>query len=270
MSKWARAENNIVVETTDIDPTGRFTPELVAQFIECPEEVEQGWQYLNGIFSERVMQYVIRNSTYLYDYYQSGDIVVTEQPASPNTYTFYKWATTSAIAGKRSYTITTNFVTGDALSLCGVTLTLGTDVIGTDIATTATNLQIVLSANTTINALYTVTVSGSIFTLTEITAGGGNTPSEATTTGTGVITNSTATTSTTSTTGWKIDLATSLDALNSSYSAPKLEIHKQHSGVILANWLTSDQILIAEDALKIAYKTLHDDLKSKQEALANG
>lgn len=214
--------------------------------------------------------YVIRNGMYLYDYYQDGDTLVTERPTPPNTYTSYEWGTIHAIAGKRSYEVTTNFIAGDTLSLCGVTLTLGTDIIGTDSETTTTNLKTILSTNTIINALYTVTVSGATLTLTEIVAGGGNTPSESTTTGTGIITNSTAITSTPQTTGWKIDLATSLDALNSSYATAKAEIHKQHSGVILANWLTTEQITTAEANLKTVYKNLHDDLITKQEALKNG
>jgi hypothetical protein len=267
---WARVVDGIVVETTDIDPTGRFVQEFVDQFKECSDEVEQGWQYINGVFSIRTQSYLIRNGVYTYDYYQIGDTVVTERPTSPNTYTSYEWGTIPAIAGKRSYTITTNFVAGDTLTLCGVTLTLGTDVIGQDTATTATNLQTVLSANTTINALYAVTVADTTITLTEIIAGGGNTPSEATTTGSGVITSGTAITSTAETTGWKIDLANSLDTLNTSYSPAKSEIHKQHSGVILAIWLTSEQITTAENSLKIEYKTIHDELILKQEALKNG
>jgi hypothetical protein len=264
----------VILNSSDQDPLGNWNiPSGCTELV--PPDTKTGYDiyFVDGAWAYvaiAVKQYIIRNGIYMYDYYQTGDIVVTEQPTPPNTYTFYKWATTPAISGKRDYPITTNFVVGDTLSLCGITLTLGTDVIGTDSASTAINLKTVLSANTTINALYNVTVSGSTFTLTEIIAGGGNTPSEATTIGTGVITNGTAVTSTASTTGWKIDLATSLDALNSSYSAPKLEIHKQHSGVILANWLTPDQISIAEEALKIAYKTLHDELKLKQEGLKNG
>ncbi len=41
--KWARIENGRVAEVTDIDPAGRFTAEIVAQFRSCSDEVEQGW-----------------------------------------------------------------------------------------------------------------------------------------------------------------------------------------------------------------------------------
>ena len=43
MTKWARIENNTVMEITNIDPEGRFHPALI--WAECPEEVEQHWTY---------------------------------------------------------------------------------------------------------------------------------------------------------------------------------------------------------------------------------
>lgn len=49
--KWARVDNGIVMEITDIDPEGRFTQEIVDQFRECPEEVEQGWTYIDGVWN---------------------------------------------------------------------------------------------------------------------------------------------------------------------------------------------------------------------------
>jgi hypothetical protein len=41
--KWALIVEGIVIETTDIDPDGRFVPELV--WVECPEDVDQKWLY---------------------------------------------------------------------------------------------------------------------------------------------------------------------------------------------------------------------------------
>lgn len=38
---WARIENGAVVETTDVDPTERFHPDLIWR--ECPEDVRSGW-----------------------------------------------------------------------------------------------------------------------------------------------------------------------------------------------------------------------------------
>lgn len=116
-----------------------------------------------------------------------------------------KWTNSTgaaAVAGARSYTITTNFVADDTITIGGVTFTAKASGatgaqfnVGADAATSAANLQTVLAANTTVNATYTATVSGAVITLTETTAGGGNTPAAATTTGTGVVSSGTATTS---------------------------------------------------------------------------
>lgn len=48
MSKWARIENNRVMETTDVDPSGRFHPSLV--WVQCSDEVESGFIYVNNVF----------------------------------------------------------------------------------------------------------------------------------------------------------------------------------------------------------------------------
>ncbi len=47
---WARVENGRVVELTDIDPAGRFTPEIVSQFMQCPAGVQQGWLVVGESF----------------------------------------------------------------------------------------------------------------------------------------------------------------------------------------------------------------------------
>lgn len=47
--KWARIENETVMEITDIDPAGRFHESLI--WVQCPVEVEQRWTYANGTFS---------------------------------------------------------------------------------------------------------------------------------------------------------------------------------------------------------------------------
>lgn len=52
MPKYARVENNIVQEIIDFDPVGRFTQEIVDQFIECDELTKQGHRYNNGVFEE--------------------------------------------------------------------------------------------------------------------------------------------------------------------------------------------------------------------------
>ena len=45
---WARLENNLVMELTDIDPEGRFHPSLV--WVECPADTQQGDLYIDGKF----------------------------------------------------------------------------------------------------------------------------------------------------------------------------------------------------------------------------
>lgn len=47
--KWARIENDLVVETTEINPEGRFHASLI--WVQCPVEVEQRWAYVDGNFS---------------------------------------------------------------------------------------------------------------------------------------------------------------------------------------------------------------------------
>lgn len=46
---WARIEDGVVRELTDVDPAGRFHPDLV--WVECGEEVCQGCLYQGGKFS---------------------------------------------------------------------------------------------------------------------------------------------------------------------------------------------------------------------------
>lgn len=54
MTKYARIVDNKIWETF-VPHSGAtieecFTPELVAQFISCPDEVDQTWSYVNGEF----------------------------------------------------------------------------------------------------------------------------------------------------------------------------------------------------------------------------
>jgi hypothetical protein len=103
---------------------------------------------------------------------------------------------TISVAGENTYTVTTNAAAEDTVTFDGVTLTAGTDfVVGETINATATNIAAALAANSTINAVYSVTVNEAVITVTEKTPAGGNTPGAMTTTGTIVITAGTATTS---------------------------------------------------------------------------
>ncbi|WP_256658460.1 phage tail assembly chaperone [Pseudomonas sp. p106] len=49
---WALVQEGIVIETTDVDPEGRYHPDL--QWRACSEQVKPGWLYVHAAFSERV------------------------------------------------------------------------------------------------------------------------------------------------------------------------------------------------------------------------
>ena len=111
-------------------------------------------------------------------------------------------APTTAVAGARTYTVGTNAVANDTMTIDGVTFTATSSTtnatsfaVGASIADTITNIQTAIEANSMLSAKYTVTKTTTTFTLTETVAGGGNTPATATYTGTLVITSGTATTS---------------------------------------------------------------------------
>lgn len=106
------------------------------------------------------------------------------------------------VAGAKTFTITTNAVADDTVTIGGVQFTAKASGatgaqfnIGADAAATATNFAAVLDANATVGALYDAVADGAAITLTEKVPGGGNTPADATKTGTIVITSGTATTS---------------------------------------------------------------------------
>lgn len=106
------------------------------------------------------------------------------------------------VAGKLVAAITTNFVAGDKLTFCGVSFTATADTtdathfaVGASITATAANIATALAANTGIANLYTTVAATGVLTITEKTAGGGNTPAAFTYTGTGIITTSSTVTS---------------------------------------------------------------------------
>jgi hypothetical protein len=49
--KWARVENNIVMEIIEFNPIGCFTEEIVSQFVECLDDTQQHMIYENGVFT---------------------------------------------------------------------------------------------------------------------------------------------------------------------------------------------------------------------------
>ena len=137
--------------------------------------------------------------------------------------TYYVDDGNAPVAGSRTYTVTTNFASGDTLSVEGQTFeavasTPGANEfeVGSTIAESITNLVAIINNDASINANYTATNTATTFTLTENSAGGGHTPSTITVTGTGVITSGTATTSQAGT-GVTIQFATADEGLAVQY-----------------------------------------------------
>ena len=109
----------------------------------------------------------------------------------------------AAVAGACTYTLATNFVAGDTVTVEGQTFTAVASTpsvnefeVGSTIAQSIINLVALINSDAVINANYTATYTATDFTLTENSAGGGNTPSAITVTGTGVINSGTPTPST--------------------------------------------------------------------------
>lgn len=113
--------------------------------------------------------------------------------------------TTSKTAGKNEYTITTNAAAStDTVTFGGVTLTAGAATngfsAGSTASETAANLAEAFGDNATLAAIYSFTSDGAKIVVTEIDAGGGNTPGSMTYTGTIVISAGSATSSAATTT----------------------------------------------------------------------
>ena len=101
---------------------------------------------------------------------------------------------TVATAGKNTYTVTTNFASGDVIYICGQSFTATTDtqdyknfIVGADVATSAANLAKAINEEFTLKIKYTATVDNATITLTEKNAGNGNTPYRMVVVGSGVV-----------------------------------------------------------------------------------
>ena len=108
----------------------------------------------------------------------------------------------TGVAGARAYTVAVNVIAGTTVTIDGVTLTCvasGANTsqfnLGGTSTATASNLATAINTNAALSAKYAATTSTNTFTLTEKSAGGGNTPSEATVVGTGTINSGAATNS---------------------------------------------------------------------------
>ena len=151
-------------------------------------------------------------------------VPMTEVQTTPTVAgTYYVDDGNAAVAGTCTYTVTTNFVAGDTVTVEGQTFAAVASTpsvnefeVGTTIAQSIINLVTLINSDATINANYTATYTATNFTLTENSAGGGNTPSAITVSGTGVITSGTPTPSTPGST-LKIVFATADEGLAVQY-----------------------------------------------------
>ena len=139
----------------------------------------------------------------VYDVSGTTKVPMTEVQTTPTVAgTYFVDDGNAAVAGKRTYTVTTNFVATDTVTIEGQTFTAvasspatGEFEVGATISASITNLVTAINATPAINTIYTATNTNTTFTLTEIAAGGGNTPGTITVAGTGVVTSGTATNS---------------------------------------------------------------------------
>lgn len=53
MTMWALVQDGVVIETTDLDPEGRYHPDL--KWRPCGERVQPGWLFKDGAFAEKVV-----------------------------------------------------------------------------------------------------------------------------------------------------------------------------------------------------------------------
>lgn len=102
---------------------------------------------------------------------------------------------TTKIAGKNTYTITTNGANDtDTITFDGLTLTAGTDYqAGESPAETATAIANAFNSKSEVNTIYNFVATDNVITATEIEPGNGNTPGNMTYTGTIVINSGLAT-----------------------------------------------------------------------------
>jgi hypothetical protein len=130
-------------------------------------------------------------------------MVEVDSPPPTVSGTYYVDDANAAVAGQCVYALTTNFAVGDTVTVEGQVFTVVASApgvnefaLGSTISQSIANLVTLINSNAVINANYTATATNTNFTLTENSAGGGNTPSAITVSGTGVITSGVPTPST--------------------------------------------------------------------------
>lgn len=131
-------------------------------------------------------------------YVRAGGEVHAGEPAAismdDNGMAYTAATADTAVAGVRTYTVTTNLADGDTVKIGTTTLTAkatgatGAQFnVGADVNASVTALVATLKGQKKITDVFDVTSKDATFTLTEKNAGNGNTPGEAVVTGTGKI-----------------------------------------------------------------------------------
>jgi hypothetical protein len=132
----------------------------------------------------------------VYDVSGTTKVPMTEVQTTPTVAgTYFVDDGNAPVAGERTYTLTTNFDVNDIVTVEGIDLKAvasapGADEfeVGSTISASISNLVDAINANAGLNGTYTASKTNTTFTLTEIAAGGGDTPGVITVAGTGVIT----------------------------------------------------------------------------------
>ena len=166
--------------------TAQGTPDMTVSISECVAHMPSGLRSNFSSIASMQIDEASTTSNRLDLIYLTPDNIISCAKGS---------IIADAIAGKCTYTVTNNAVAGDTAVIHGITFTCvesgatGNQFnVGADIAATVTNLQAAIAANTTINALFTVSYLTDTITLEEIVPGGGNTPYNSVTSGTIVMT----------------------------------------------------------------------------------
>jgi hypothetical protein len=49
--RYARNVNNRAVDVRETDPEGHYTPNIVAEFLMVPDDVQDGWELIGGVWT---------------------------------------------------------------------------------------------------------------------------------------------------------------------------------------------------------------------------
>ena len=188
----------------------------------------------------------------------SGAVKFTSQPTESDLIAAFP-----SVASTRTFTATTNAVTGDTLTILGQVLTFGTTVsVGDTIETTVANIATHLNSLKVITGNYKVVANGSSLVISEAFAGGGLVIPDATTTGELKVTSGTATGSVWGYTTQlkheqRVALETSADTIRDTYC-------KNYIGAMATGDTAGAQKVL--DSIT----ALNDNLYKAMEAINNG